>query len=135
MARYLALGLLALSGVAVGSDGCHFDGEFIQLQLKRNDADIVTHQDDSIGKTCAFANYDSYLEAASLYCYQFRSPFYVPKGDSQSNIYQMKIGRVPDGYGGQQIFWGMLMGIEASNKFFGLHANSETQRQLQGRQR
>lgn len=107
MTRYLALGLLALSGIAVGEDGCHFGGEFVRLQLHRNGADIVSCQDDSIGQTCAFANYDSYLEAASLYCYQFRSPFYVPKGDSQSNIYQMKIGRVPDGYGGQQIFWGM----------------------------
>lgn len=66
------------------------------------------HPDDSIGKYCAFSNYDTYLDAAALYCYQFRSPFHVPKGDSQSNIYQMKIGHVPDGYGGEQIFWGML---------------------------
>ena len=111
MARYLALGLLALSGVALGDDGCHFDGASIRLYSQRNGADIVMRQDDSIGRYCAFANYDSYLEAASLYCYQFRSPFYVPKGDSQSNIYQMKIGRVPDGYGWQQLFWGMFDGL------------------------
>lgn len=43
MARYLALGLLALSGVAFGSDGCHFDGEFIRLQFKQNGTDTVTH--------------------------------------------------------------------------------------------
>jgi hypothetical protein len=47
----------------------------------------------------------------------------------------MKIGRVPDGYGGQQIFWGMLMGITATGRFIGLQSDSNTQRQLQGRQR
>ena len=41
---------------------------------------------------------------AALYCYQFKNEFSIPKGSDGA----MKIGEVPDGYGGQQIFWGMF---------------------------
>jgi hypothetical protein len=58
--------------------------------------------DDAIGKTCAFKDYDSFLNVAALYCYQFKNEFSIPKGSDGS----IKIGQVPDGYGGQQIFWG-----------------------------
>lgn len=86
MARYLALGVLALSGIALGDDGCHFNGQFPRERSQTTCANHSTHPDDSIGRYCAFSNYDTYLDAAALYCYQFRSPFHVPKGDSQSNI-------------------------------------------------
>jgi hypothetical protein len=58
--------------------------------------------DDAIGKTCTFKDYDSFLNVAGLYCYQFKNEFSIPKGSDGS----IKIGQVPDGYGGQQIFWG-----------------------------
>jgi len=60
--------------------------------------------DDNVGNYCAF-NPDSnaFLNAANAYCYQFRHGVSVPKGDS---VYQMKIADAPDGYGGQQTFWG-----------------------------
>lgn len=47
------------------------------------------------------------MTAAALYCHQFKNPFSVPAGSSSSNVYQMKIANVPDGWGGKQIFWGL----------------------------
>jgi len=65
--------------------------------------------DDKIGEYCAFnPDNGAFLDAANAYCYQFRNAFDVPRGSSSSNVYQMKIGNVPDGFGGKQIFWGML---------------------------
>lgn len=58
--------------------------------------------DDDIGRTYAFKDYDAFLNVAALYCYQFKNEFSIPKGSDGA----MKIGEVPDGYGGQQIFWG-----------------------------
>jgi len=63
---------------------------------------LTPNSDDSIGKTCTFKDYPSFNYAASLYCAEFALGVNVPQGNS----YGIKIASVPDGYGGQQIFWG-----------------------------
>ena len=61
--------------------------------------------DDDIGKYCAYADEDAFMRAANTYCSTFSYGTYVPAGAS----YGLKLNDVPDGYGGQQIFWGMSM--------------------------
>ncbi|PSN59237.1 hypothetical protein BS50DRAFT_580112, partial [Corynespora cassiicola Philippines] len=63
-------------------------------------------KDDDIGRTCQYKDKDAWRNAARLYCWMFSTPLTVPGGNSGSNVYQLKISNVPDGYGGQQIFWG-----------------------------
>ncbi|KAK3687105.1 hypothetical protein LTR37_019172 [Vermiconidia calcicola] len=89
--RRSILSSLVLLGTAL-ANGCH-------------------DSDDDIGATCALnpARSDggnAFLDAAGLYCHMFELPFTVPKGSSSSNIYQMKIADVADGWGDTQIFWG-----------------------------
>ena len=67
---------------------------------------LMTILDDDIGRTCQYKDIDAWRNAARLYCWMFSTPLTVPGGNSGSNVYQLKISNVPDGYGGQQIFWG-----------------------------
>ncbi|KAF2686040.1 hypothetical protein K458DRAFT_387045 [Lentithecium fluviatile CBS 122367] len=57
---------------------------------------------DSIDKTCAFANWDTWLRVTDAYYAQFDPGKLLPAGGS----YGEKLDEMPDGWDGRQIFFG-----------------------------
>jgi hypothetical protein len=58
--------------------------------------------DDDIGKYCRYATHHAFMDAASLYCRGMTGKI-IPEGSEFGG----KFTNVPDGYGGEQIFYGM----------------------------
>jgi hypothetical protein len=105
LTRFPSLGLLTLAGSVLGSpiekrDGCHKSGKLNAICITSRLTNAIA--DDSIGKYCAFQTPAAWDAAVNLYCAGFEFGEPVPQGGS----YGIKLDQMPDGAGGQQIFWG-----------------------------
>lgn len=67
-------------------------------------ANISADFDDSIGKSCTYANSDSFTNASNQYCGLYAFGQTIPQGQSTP----LKIAGNDDGFGTgtKQIFWG-----------------------------
>ncbi|KAK3703658.1 hypothetical protein LTR37_014354 [Vermiconidia calcicola] len=79
-------------------------GRDVQLDRKASTCRVChadTRAADSIGKECRYANFDSFNAAAFKYCTQVQGAS-VLEGQSL----EFRTDNNPDGFGGEQLFWG-----------------------------